>query len=351
VPLKKDIRLFDILETAKAVVSHLDIDKVLSIILKKAMEITSTRAGSIALYAPDTATMRIHAHRGMTRNFIANREWRVMQGGFTDRILKSRAAAVINDITNKGFFTDPIAIQEGIKSLICMPLIYSGEVVGILYVDDLATRKFASEELQTLEILASFASIAIHNAQAHATVKLQAITDCITGLFNRRCFEELMSRELQRAERHEREFSIALVDVNDFKKYNDTHGHQAGDQALSALGEAIRKAIRSTDIAARYGGDEIVIILPETKLVKAYNMFVNRIKQEIEEGFTAISGRGHVLSVSIGIAAYPHDGRNTPDLVLSADRALMATKKQKHICTIGCARPIASHRESAFPTA
>ena len=339
------------METAKVLVSHLDIDKVLSIILKKAMEITKTRAGSIALYTPDTATMRIHAHRGFTRRFIANREWKVRQGGFTDRIIKSRTATVINDITNKDFFTNPVAIQEGIKSLICVPLIDSSEVVGILYVDDFASRKFASEDLQTLEILASFASIAIHNAQAHTTIKLQAITDCITGLFNRRCFEDLMSRELQRAERHEREFSLALVDVNDFKKYNDTYGHQAGDRALSALGEAIRKAIRSTDIAARYGGDEIVIILPETKLVKAYNMFANRIKREIEEGFTMISGTGHVLSVAIGIAAYPHDGKTTPDLVLSADRALLATKKQKHICTIGCARPVAVQYEQALPSA
>jgi diguanylate cyclase (GGDEF)-like protein len=329
------------METAKAVVSHLDIDNVLSIILNKAMEITKTSAGSIALYTPDTATMRIHAHRGFTRSLIDNREWQVRKGGFTDRILTSQTATVINDITNKGFFTDPIAIKEGIKSLVCVPLIYSSEVVGILYVDDLAPREFASEDLQTLEILASFASIAIHNAQAHSTIRLQAITDSITGLFNRRCFEDLMSREIQRAERHEREFSLALVDVNDFKKYNDTYGHQAGDQALSALGESIKKAIRSVDIAARYGGDEIVIILPETKLDKAYDMFANRIKQEIEEGFTAISGTGHILSVSIGIAAYPHDGRNTPDLVLSADRALLATKKQKHTCTIGCARPIA----------
>jgi len=349
--LKKNIRLLDIMETARTVVSHLDLDKVLSIILKKAMEITKTRAGSIALYTPETATMRIHAHRGFTRRVIANREWKVKRGGLTDRIIKSRGATVINDTKHKAFFNNAVAVQEGIKSLICVPLIYSSEVVGVLYVDDFVSRKFTSEDLQTLEILASFASIAIHNAQAHTTIRQLAITDCITGLFNRRCFEDIISRELQRAERHGREFSLALVDVNDFKKYNDTYGHQAGDQALSALGEAIRKAIRGTDIAARYGGDEIVIILPETKLARAYNLFANRIKKEIEEGFTKISGTGHVLSVSIGIAAYPHDGKNIQDLVLSADRALLATKKQKHTCTIGCARPVAAQLEHALPPA
>lgn len=340
--LKEHKRLLDIVRTARAVVSHLDLDKVLSIILKKAMEITKTRAGSIALYTPKTMIMRIHAHRGFTRSFIANREWKVRRGGLTDRIIKSRAATVINDTTNKAFFTNPLAIQEGIKSLVCVPLIYSNEVVGILYVDDFTSRKFNPEDLQTLEIHASFASIAIHNARTHTTIRQQAITDSLTGLFNRRCFENIMSRELQRAERHDREFSLALVDVNDFKKFNDTYGHQAGDRALSALGEAIRKAIRSTDIAARYGGDEIVIILPETKLAKAYNLFAKRIKRELEEGFTRISGDGRVLTVTIGIASYPHDGKNARDLVLSADRALLAAKKRKRTCTIGCARPVAA---------
>lgn len=346
--VKEHKRLLDIMKTARTVVSQLDLDKALSTILKIAMKITKTRAGSIALYTPETATMRIHAHRGFTRSFIANSEWKVRRGGLTDRIIRSRAATVINDTTNKAFFTNSVAVQEGIKALICVPLIYSKEVVGVLYVDDFASRKFAPEDLQIFEILASFASIAIHNAQAHTTIRQQAMTDCLTGLFNRRCFEDILSRELQRAERHEREFSLALVDVNYFKQYNDTYGHQAGDQALSALGEAIRKAIRSTDIAARYGGDEIVIILPETKLARAYNLFAKRIKQEIEEGFTRISGNGHVLSVSIGIASYPHDGRNIQDLVLSADRALLATKKQKHTCTIGCARPVAAYQEPAF---
>ena len=329
------------METSRTVISHLDIDKVLPLILKKAMEITKTRAGSIALYSPKIATMRIHAHRGFSRNFIANRQWKVRRGSFTDRVLKSQTVMVINNRTNKSFFTNPVAVHEGIKSLICVPLIYSHDVVGILYVDDFAVRKFAPEDIQTLEILASFASIAIHNARSHTLIRQQAITDSLTGLFNRRCFEDILSREFQRAERHGRAFSLALVDVNDFKKYNDTYGHQAGDQALSSLGEAIRRAIRSTDIASRYGGDEIVIILPETNLTKAYNLFARRIKQEIEEGFKRISGQGHALTVTIGIASYPRDGRNTRDLVLAADRALMNVKKIKYTSSIGCAHAVA----------
>jgi diguanylate cyclase (GGDEF)-like protein len=333
-------RLLDLIKTAKTVVSQLDLDKVLAIILKKAMELTKTGAGSVALYTPETETMRIHAHKGLSKSFIGSREWKVRPDGLTNRILKSKTARVINNTTHEAFFTNPSAMHEGIKSLVCVPLLYSHEIVGILYVDDFTPRTFLTEDLQTLEILASFAAIAIQNARTHSSLRQQANTDSLTGLFNRRCFENVLEREFQRAERHGREFSLALVDVNDFKKFNDTHGHQEGDKALTALGEAIKQAIRSTDLAARYGGDEIVIILPETKLAKAYHLFSKRIKREIESGFTKIFGKGIVLTVTIGIASYPQDGRNARDLVLSADRALMSAKKIKYITSIGCSRPV-----------
>jgi diguanylate cyclase (GGDEF)-like protein len=337
---KRNDRMLDIITTARAVVSQLDLDKALAMVLKKAMEITDTRAGSIALYSARAATMRIHAHRGFSKEFIANREWKVRRGGLTDRILKSRVITVVNRKTDTSFFADPVAVREGIKTLICVPLINAHEVVGILYVDDFTPRKFPAAALQALDILGSFASIAIHHARAHSRVKQQAITDSLTGLFNRRCFESILSREFQRAARHRREFSLALVDVNDFKKFNDAYGHQAGDEALAVLGEAVRRAIRSTDLAARYGGDEIAIILPETRLAKAYNLFERRIKREIEDRFTSLSGGRHSLSVTIGIASYPRDGVNSAELVLSADKALLAAKKEKHSRRIGCARMV-----------
>ena len=338
--LKQQNRLNAILGTARMVVSQLDLEKVLAVILKKALEVTGMKAGSIALYHAETNTLRIYAHRGFTRNFIASREWAVRPGGLTDRILRTKGITVVNDTTNKSFFTNSLAVDEGIKSLVCVPLIHQKEPVGILYVDDFQPRAFRKEDLQELTILASFATIAISNARVFGEVQQKAITDGLTGLFNRRYFEEILSREFQRSERHGREFALALVDVDNFKQYNDRHGHQAGDEALAALGSSIRKAIRSTDLAARYGGDEMAVILPETRLEKAYGLFVNRFKTEIESGFRDLFRVRQALTVTIGIASYPEDGTTARDLILAADRALLDAKQRKHERVIGCARPV-----------
>ncbi len=346
---KLDTRLLDIIKTARSVVSQLDLDKALAMTLKKAMEVTSTKAGSIALYHAATRTLRIHAQRGFSQDFLADHEWKVRHGGLTDRILKSKGITVISNTTNKAFFSNPVAVDEGIKSLVCVPLLHQNEVVGILYVDDFKPREFSRASLEELEILSSFASIAIHHARMHTDVKQQAITDSLTGLFNRRCFEDILNRELQRAERHHRELSLALVDVDDFKQFNDRYGHQAGDEALASLGEAIRNSIRSTDLAARYGGDEIVIILPETRLEKAYNLFAKRVKREIEDGLRSASLGRFMLSVTIGIASFPEDGGNSQELVLAADRALLTAKKSKHLRMIGCSRRVSAAVLSVKP--
>jgi diguanylate cyclase (GGDEF)-like protein len=333
-------RLSGILGTARTVVSQLDLDKTLSVVLRKSMDVTGTTAGSIALYDPVRNTLSIRAHKGFSKHFIANREWTVRTGGLTDSILRKRGISVIRDTTHAAFFSNPLVREEGIKSLVCVPLVHQRETVGILYVDDFTPRTFEKAALEELEILASFAAIAIHHALVHHELSQKAITDGLTGLFNRRYFEELLDREFQRSARYSREFSLALVDVNDFKQYNDRYGHQAGDEALAALGASVRKAMRSTDLAARYGGDELVIILPETKLEKAYRLFETRIKSEIERGVQERTGDRLGVTVTIGLSAYPVDGTTARDIILAADTVLLDAKKHKDRRLIGCTQPV-----------
>jgi diguanylate cyclase (GGDEF)-like protein len=306
------------------------------------MEVSGTTAGSIALFHPESSTLRIHAHKGLPPTFISNREWFVRPGSVMDRVLRSGSLTVITDMPNRSFFLDPAAPEQRVKALVCVPLVHQKEALGILFVDDGTVRMLAVQDLEALEILASFAAIAISHARQHREVAHRAVTDGLTGLFNRRYFEELLHREFQRAERHGREFSLALVDVNDFKIYNDRYGHQAGDEALAAVGAALRASLRTSDLAARYGGDEMVVILPETGLEKAYNLFARRIKKAMEEGIRTLSPDRAPAGVTIGIASYPRDGATAREVVLAADRALLEAKKHKHQCVIGCSRPVAA---------
>jgi diguanylate cyclase (GGDEF)-like protein len=266
-----------------------------------------------------------------------------------DRLLRSRSLTVITDTPNRAFFTDPDNLEQRIKALVCVPLVHQKETLGILFVDDGTARMLAAEDLEALEIIASFAAIAISHARMHREVSHRAVTDGLTGLFNRRYFEELLDRELQRAERHGREFSLALVDVNDFKLYNDRYGHQAGDEALAALGAALRMSLRSSDLAARYGGDEMVVILPETRLEKAYQLFAKRVRNAMGEALRSLSPDRTAIGVTVGIASYPQDGKDAHDLVLAADRALLDAKKHKHTHMIGCSRPVRSLLAVATP--
>jgi diguanylate cyclase (GGDEF)-like protein len=334
--------LENILGAVRAVVAHLDLDRSLSVILRKAMEVSGTTAGSIALYHPTSNTLRIHAHKGLPPTFIAHHEWAVPPGSVMDRILRNGSITVITDAPNRAFFTDLDEDHQRVKALVCVPLMHQKEALGILFVDYGTPRMLAAKDLEALEVLASFAAIAIRHGRIHREVAQRAVTDGLTGLFNRHSFEEILIREFQRAERHGREFSLALVDVDDFKQYNDRYGHQAGDEALAALGAAIRNSLRSSDLAARYGGDEMVIILPETGLEKAYYLFSRRIKRSMEQGLRSLSPDRKAIGVTIGIASYPGDGSTAPDIVLAADRALLEAKKNKHRQMIGCSRPISA---------
>jgi diguanylate cyclase (GGDEF)-like protein len=175
--------------------------------------------------------------------------------------------------------------------------------------------------------MAYVSSLALHNAILHREIEKLSITDRLTGLYDHAYFQERLAEEVANAKRYKRKVSLLMLDIDNFKKFNDTFGHPRGDQVLKKIGEVLREVIREGDIAARYGGEEFVVILPETAKAEAVRV-AERVRRRIErEKFEGNKEFPLVTqSVSVGVATYPDDALSKGDLIEQADRALYRAK-------------------------
>ncbi len=173
--------------------------------------------------------------------------------------------------------------------------------------------------------------------QSNEALRELAIRDGLTGLFNHRHFKEVLEKELVRAERYERPLCLIMLDVDHFKKYNDTHGHPAGDEVLKILADIVISRLRDVDSAARYGGEEFAFLLPETVL-KAGKMVAEDIRTHIEDyPFEGEESQPHgKVTISLGIAEFPSDSKDSSSLLKRADEALYEAKskgRNRVVCT------------------
>ncbi|MCP4126877.1 MAG: diguanylate cyclase [Gammaproteobacteria bacterium] len=152
-----------------------------------------------------------------------------------------------------------------------------------------------------------------------------SMTDHLTGLLNRRKFEHNLTHEIGRAARYQREFSLVMMDLDDFKRVNDTYGHAVGDEVLIRFGEILRDRTRASDMVARLGGDEFSILLPETRLDVALEA-CNKIKQHLTESPMELSGESYTISGSFGVVCYPRDGEDAQQLMVAMDVAMYQAK-------------------------
>lgn len=327
--LQEEVRgLKNILSVAQVVVSSLDLDEVLQNILCSAMAIMDMPAGSIALYDEPQNQMSLHAHAGLSPAFVSRNRWTVRHGGLTHHILEEGKPYVVEDARGSDLLQKSDARAEGICSLIAVPLKFQEKIVGILYLDDFRPRTHSCMRLQALSILASFAIMSIDHARLHAATRQLAWTDGLTGLYNYRMFRQMVREELIRTERYRKPMSLILFDIDDFKPFNDTYGHPAGDKALVAVTEIMRESLRECDILFRYGGEEFVALLPETDIGEAL-IAAERARSAVETNsgvmLRAISPKA--LTVSVGVAAYPRDGRDLDTLLKTVDDLMYKAKK------------------------
>jgi diguanylate cyclase (GGDEF)-like protein len=223
---------------------------------------------------------------------------------------------------------------------ICLPLSVRGNLLGLLNLRSAPGESLGPQQRQLLSVLGEVIKLSLSSLKLRDALRAQAIRDPLTGLFNRNYLDETLLRELSRSARHQAQLCVAMLDVDGFKSFNDTYSHHAGDVLLKALAEFFLKKLRASDIVCRYGGDEFVLVLPDTDLQQVADR-LNRMRAEVRNMQCEYEGRIlPAASVSIGVAQWPDHGASSEDLIQAADSALYAAKHggRDQVCIFAAAQ-------------
>jgi diguanylate cyclase (GGDEF)-like protein len=201
-----------------------------------------------------------------------------------------------------------------------------GQTQGLLIAENVERDYFRDRDIQLLSIVSRSAALALENAELHKRAEELTIIDELTETYNYRYFVQKLQEEKKRAYRYNLQLSLIMVDIDWFKKINDSYGHEVGNVVLKELSDVIKGCIRDVDIFCRYGGEEFVVILPQTPQVEA-SRIGERIRERVEQMVVdAGNERRLKITVSVGVTSYPENGKSHEDLVSIADQALYRAK-------------------------
>ncbi|MEW6052220.1 MAG: diguanylate cyclase [Nitrospirota bacterium] len=309
-------------------------------ILDASVGLTAAEKGSLMLAEDNTSCLTIKAARGIHKRLYS--EVKIQAGeGIAGKVFSEGIPLVVDDIERKDLGLQKKRPKYRTGSFISIPLKSGEKTIGVLNISDKITGEiFSHEDLSVLCAFASYASIALERSNYYSLaghLKELSITDPLTGLFNRRYFEERFFEELHRSERHTLSFSLAMLDIDDFKLFNDTEGHLAGDEVLKHIANIAKDCLRVSDVFARFGGEEFAIIMPQTEKEEAFSV-AERIRQSIKEQLpkTWKTFPRDNITISIGLATFPFDGKDRKELIRNADRALYRSKMEGKDRTVVC---------------
>lgn len=301
-----------------------DSEELLKFVLSHAIEVLEAERGSIMLLDDQTDELVVKVASGGRYKVFTGTPIRLGQG-VCGKVASDGTGIICND-----GFKDPrfknfgsLMPVEDIRSLICAPLKFKEGTIGVInVVNKRSGNEFKDGDLSLLNLIASQAAVTIENNKLYEL----SITDGMTRLFVHRYFQARLSEELLRARRYGLTLSLIMIDIDNFKKFNDTYGHQVGDVVIQKVAQSIKETVRiGIDIPCRYGGEEMAVILPETRSEEAYQT-AERLRERIA-GLAVLHSSGELrITVSIGVASYPVHSHDRETLIKAADKALYASK-------------------------
>ncbi|MDQ1316109.1 MAG: hypothetical protein QG662_2218, partial [Pseudomonadota bacterium] len=308
------------------ITSSLNARDILDQIMRQGIDVSGARAACLAFYDAQTGSFNDWVTHGLSERFVRNMAFR--SGGLADETFVSGTYILSNDLPGTRHRLSKLARDEGIRAFICLPLTSHAGRLGVIYFYRSDRATFLADEIDLLKTFAHLAAVALENARLYAQVEQEARIDALTGLLNRRSFDRRLAEEHNRAKRFNKPYALALLDIDHFKRINDTYGHPAGDAVLAQLGQVLAQQFREVDVKARYGGEEFAVILPEISGGTAKTV-AERVRRAIAATpFVLPDGREIGATVSIGVSCYPNCATNGAAAVNTADQALYIAKME-----------------------
>lgn len=311
----------------------LSVDAVAERLLQAALRVRNLGFGAVTTYDAETDThtvLRVRADRPSTRDKLEGSHYRAREGGLVAMAIKNGHPLPYVPLAQQTGARPQIfgtGVDPDLRSVKVFPLVERGQPLGTLIVGSSDSgEELSREEERMLETIAQHAAITLANARMFVKVETLATTDPLTGLSNRRRFDELLNEAIARAERFSRKLTILMVDADHFKKVNDTYGHGVGDQVLQRIAGVLTAEARRTDVVGRYGGEEFIVLLDETDVPGALQV-AERIRQRIADEVVRGDFGELSVTVSMGLATLPVHAAEKLELLACADQALYDAKE------------------------
>ena len=323
--LSQELTIFH--DVAKALTSSLDLDSILQTIMEKMAEYFRPETWSLLMVDEQKNDLYFAIAVGAAADVLANARVKVGEG-IAGWVAKHGQALIVPDVASDPRFSRRLdeMTRWQTQSIICVPLRSRHRVLGVIQLVNVDVKGLSDQEMFFLHALCDYAAISIENAKAVEKIQELTITDDVTGLFNARHLYKTLETEVYRSARFGYEFSVIFIDLDHFKQVNDTKGHLVGSRLLAEVGYLIKAQLRLIDFAFRYGGDEFVVLLPQTGKDQAL-VVARRLRDALRaSAFCKEESLNLNVRASIGVATYPHDARSAHDVIRQADGMMYMVK-------------------------
>ena len=315
-------------EVGKALFSTLDLQKILQTVMEKISDTLQPDTWSLLML--DEATQELYFEIAIGVGAEKLKDTRLKLGeGIAGWSAQTGEPVLVEDVRRDTRFSPRFdeLTHTDTRSVVCVPIKGRERVLGVIeLVNCLGRQSFTREDIPILKSLADYAAIALENARYVQRIHELTITDDCTALYNARHLNFVLDAEIYRSNRYGYEFSVIFIDLDHFKQVNDVHGHLIGSKLLWLIGDLIKGNLRMIDYAFRYGGDEFVILLPQTSKENAY-MVVRRVRELLNSKcFFVEEGLNIKVTASFGVASFPADAHTRKEILRMADEAMYVVK-------------------------